>query len=56
MRTPDTRLDGLLEAMKIVAEVTGPMQMSDFNEATWKMLCGINMRLAEAAALEAQKR
>lgn len=47
---PPQYADGLLDALTIVAEVSGPMAFSDFNEATWKMLCKINERLAAKAA------
>lgn len=47
---PQKYADGLLDAMVVVAEVVGPMKMDDFNEATWKMLCGIQERLAAKAA------
>ncbi len=51
-----TYADGLLDAMIVVAEVSGPMKMADFNDATWQMLCGINQRLAAkvAKAFEAE--
>lgn len=47
---PPQYADGLLDALLIVAEVTEPMKMSDFNEATWKMLCAINAGIAGKAA------
>lgn len=48
---PPQYADGLLDALVIVAEVTGPMKMEDFNEATWKMLCAINAGIAGKAAM-----
>lgn len=47
---PAQYADGLMDAMIVVAEVSGPMKMADFNEATWAMLCRINERLAAKAA------
>ena len=44
------RFDGLAEAMRLVAEITGPMKPADFNEKTWSMLCKINVELASAAS------
>lgn len=49
-RRPRQYADGLLDAMIVVAEVSGPMKMADFNDATWTMLCSINERLAKKAA------
>lgn len=42
--------DGLMDALVIVAEVSGPVKMTEFNDATWKMICGIQERLAAKAA------
>lgn len=42
--------DGLMDAMMVVAEISGPIKMEEFNEATWKMLCQIQQRLAAKAA------
>lgn len=42
--------DGLLDAMIVVAEVSGPIHLSDFNDVTWEMLCRIQERLAAKAA------
>lgn len=42
--------DGLMDAMIVVAEVSGPVKMEEFNEATWKMLTQIQERLAVKAA------
>lgn len=47
---PRNYADGLLDALATVAEVTGPMKLSDFNEKTWKMTCLIQERLAAKAA------
>jgi hypothetical protein len=49
------RLNALIDAMQIVAEASGEMAVTDFNDATWKMLCEINEKLARAAAEEAEK-
>lgn len=55
-KRPPRYADGLLDALVIVAEVSAPLNMADFNETTWKMLCEIHKRLAGAAgdAFEAE--
>jgi hypothetical protein len=44
------RYDGLFQAIRLVAEITGPMKPADFSDTTWKMLCKINADLNYAAA------
>ena len=49
-KRPPQYADGLLEALRLVAEISGPLSFTDFSDATWKMLCTINERLAAKAA------
>lgn len=41
--------DGLMDALVIVSEASGQLKLADFSEATWKMLCEIQMRLSGEA-------
>ncbi len=46
-------LAGLLDALKTVAEITGPIRMEDINQETWSIICAINIKLSGMAAEEA---
>jgi hypothetical protein len=54
MMRRDTRLQGLMEAIEIIARVVGPMDMRDFNDKTLEMVCEINKRLFWAAGKAAE--
>jgi hypothetical protein len=43
-------VNGIMEALIEVSKITGGMQIGDFNEKTWKMICQINARLSGMAA------
>lgn len=49
-RRKKTYADGLLEALTLVAEISGPLSPTDFSPATWTMLCRIQETLAVRAA------
>lgn len=51
-----TYLDGLLDAMIAIAEVTGPIKLSDMQPQTWQVLTEFNIRLTKMAADEADQR
>lgn len=55
MKADRGKLDGLLSAMIVVAEVTGPMKIGDLTDQAWKAICEINSRLSRMAADEAER-
>lgn len=49
------KLDGLLDALVAVGEITGPMPMDEVTDPMWELICQISARLAELAIIEANR-